>query len=135
MPYVSQLYFKTAIMFLIVGIGVGLQMGISGNHNVIGAHAHINLLGWVTSALFGVYYTLNPAKAQQWIAKLQYGVYVVGVAFLVISLYFMLLGNAYFELLVVISSLVVFAGVILFAVIVYSNNPAREAKPDTTLAY
>src|SRR5690606_32515143 len=53
MPNISNLYFRTAVLFLIAGIGLGLMMSISGNHNVIGAHAHINLLGWVTSALFG----------------------------------------------------------------------------------
>ena len=64
MPRISNLFFRTAILFLIVGIAIGLQMAISQNHNVIGAHAHINLLGWVTSAIFGVYYALNPAKAE-----------------------------------------------------------------------
>ena len=48
MPKISHLFFRTAVLFLIVGIGMGLQMAISQNHNVIGAHAHVNLLGWVT---------------------------------------------------------------------------------------
>ena len=64
MPNVAQLFFKAAVVFLIVGIGMGLQMSISGVHNVTGAHAHANLLGWVTSAIFGGYYALNPAKAR-----------------------------------------------------------------------
>ena len=63
MPRLSEYYFRTAILFLIVGISIGIHMSISQNHNVIGAHAHINLLGWVTSAIFGGYYALNPAKA------------------------------------------------------------------------
>ncbi len=53
MPRISHLYFKTAILFLIFGIGMGLNMAISQDHSVIGAHAHCNLLGWVTMALFG----------------------------------------------------------------------------------
>ena len=50
MPALAQLYFKTAIIFLIIGIAAGIHMSISGDHSVTGAHAHINLLGWVSMA-------------------------------------------------------------------------------------
>ncbi|MEF2552842.1 hypothetical protein VQ042_15970 [Aurantimonas sp. A2-1-M11] len=127
MPYVANLYFKTAITFLVVGISVGLQMSISGNHNVIGAHAHINLLGWVTSALFGAFYALNPAKAQKRLAIIQYGVYTTGVVILSPALYFLLLGNSRAEPAVAIASLIVFAGVILFAVMVFAKDEVRTS--------
>src|SRR5690606_841068 len=97
MPQLARLFFKTAIAFLIVGIAMGLQMAISGNHNVIGAHAHANLLGWVTMALFGTYYAFNPAKAETRFAKRQYWVYTTGVIVIVPSLYLMYLGYPAFE--------------------------------------
>ena len=68
MPRVAQLYFKTAIIFLIIGVSMGLHMAIAGDHSAIGAHAHANLLGWVTMAIFGGYHALNPAKAERRIA-------------------------------------------------------------------
>ena len=73
MPQVSHLFFKAAVVFLVVGLLMGLQMSISGQHNVIGAHAHANLLGWVTMAIFGGYYALNPAKAATRLARLARG--------------------------------------------------------------
>ena len=79
MPKVSDLFFKTAIVWLILGIGAGLQMAISGDHGAFPAHAHINLLGWVTSAIFGGYYALNPAKAARRTAMVHYGLYNVGL--------------------------------------------------------
>jgi len=130
MPKVSHYYFKTAIVFLIIGIAMGLQMSISGNHNVIGAHAHVNLLGWVTMALFGTYFALVPGKAEGRLAMIQYWVYTGGVVVIVPALYFMLLGNEALEPLVAIGSLVSFAGVILFAYMVFAKDaPAsgREA--------
>lgn len=108
---------------------MGLQMAMSGTHNVIGAHAHTNLLGWVTMAIFGGYYALNPAKAQTRLANLQYWVYTAGVAVMVPSLYLLYLGYAAIEPLVGLSSLVGAAGVIMFAVIVYSKEPAARAVP------
>jgi hypothetical protein len=55
MPQVSDLFFKAAALFVVVGLSMGLQMAISGDHNVIGPHAHANLLCWVTMAILGGY--------------------------------------------------------------------------------
>jgi len=131
MPFVSQLYFKTAIIFLIVGIAMGLQMSISGVHNVTGAHAHTNLLGWVTMAIFGGYFALNPGKARSRLAMLQYGVYTLGAVVMSPSLYLMLQGNEAMEPLVAVSSLIAAAGVLIFAVIVFTGEtePVGSIKP------
>src|SRR5690606_7053973 len=124
MPRISEYYFRTAILFLLVGISIGIHMAISQNHNVIGAHAHINLLGWVTSAVFGGYYALNPAKAAGRLPMIQYIVYTAGVLLMVVSLYLLLMGNTAMEPMVAAGSLVPFAGVCLFAWIV--GHPARS---------
>lgn len=125
MPRISDWYFKAAIVFLAVGIAMGLQMSISGNHNTIGAHAHVNLLGWVTSAIFGIYYALNPAKAEGRLPMVQFGIYVLGVVVMVVALYFLLLGNAALEQFVAAGSMITFVGVLLFGYVVFA--PARAA--------
>jgi cbb3-type cytochrome oxidase subunit 1 len=119
LPRISNLFFRTAVLFLIVGIGMGLQMAITQNHNVTGAHAHINLLGWVTSAIFGGYYALNPAKAERRLALLHYAVYTAGVVIMGAALYLLLQGNTAMEPIVAVSSLVTFAGVLIFAWVVF----------------
>ncbi|MQW89889.1 hypothetical protein [Sinorhizobium saheli] len=124
MPRIANLYFRTAIIFLILGISIGLHMSISGNHAPTGAHAHANLLGWVTMAIFGVYHALNPKKAVRRLAMIQYGVYTFGVAVLIPSLYLLLSGNTAMEPIVAVSSLIAFAGVLLFAVIIFSSDEA-----------
>jgi hypothetical protein len=110
-----------------VGIAMGLHMSMSANHDVIGAHAHTNLLGWVTSALFGVYYALNPAKAESRLAMIHFWVYTLGVAAMVPALYMFLKGFAAMEPLVALTSLVTFAGVIVFAVVVFRSPVPRAA--------
>ena len=124
MPAISNYYFRAAVLFLLAGIGIGLHMSISGTHNVIGAHAHINLLGWVTSALFGGYFALNPGKARGRLPLIQFTIYVLGVVVMGVSLYLLLSGNAAAEPLVAISSLVTLLGVLIFAWIVWT--PARH---------
>lgn len=129
MPRIAELFFRTAIIFLIAGIAIGLHMSISGVHNVTGAHAHINLLGWVTSAIFGGYYALNPGKAEGRLPLIHFGVYTLGVVVMTVGLYFLLLGNAAMEPLVAAGSLVTFLGVIVFAVAVFGPGRAGKAVP------
>jgi hypothetical protein len=124
MPRIAELFFRTAIVFLVIGIGIGLMMAISTNHNVVGAHAHINLLGWVTSALFGGYYALNPGKAEGRLPMAHYAIYTLGVAVMGVSLFMLLSGNPAMEPIVALSSMITFAGVLVFAWIVFA--PARQ---------
>ncbi|MEX4006145.1 MAG: hypothetical protein ACT6RL_06640 [Neoaquamicrobium sediminum] len=127
MPFLATLYFRTAILFLIIGIGIGLHMSISGNHGVMGAHAHLNLLGWVTSALFGTYYAVNPLKAAGRLPLLQYAIYVIGIVIMIPALYVLLAGNPGAEPIVAMGSLIVFAGVLLFGWIIFSGDGVARA--------
>jgi len=129
MPRISQLYFRTAVIFLIIGILMGLNMAISQDHSVIGAHAHCNLLGWVTMAIFGGYHALNPQKAEKRLAMIQYYVYTAGIALMVPALYLMLRGNTAMEPIVALASVITFVGVLLFAFIIFSGEKAVLTPP------
>lgn len=122
MPHISQLFFKSAVIWLLIGIAAGLQMAMSGNHSVIAAHAHINLLGWVTSAIFGGYYALNPAKATKRIAMIHYAVYMLGLVLMLPALYFMERGNPQLEPIVAIGSIVTLLAIVIFAVVLFSRE-------------
>jgi uncharacterized membrane protein len=124
MPQLAQWFFRAAVVFLIIGIMMGLQMSISGVYNVTGAHAHTNLLGWVTSALFGTFYALNPAKAELKLARVHFWLHTVSVAIMTPSLYLAFLGYSAFEPLLGVLAIAAFASVLLFAWIVF--RPAEE---------
>jgi len=129
MPRIANYFFKAAAAFLIIGIMMGLQMSISGEHNVIGAHAHTNLLGWVTMAIFGGYYALNPAKAETRLAVIHFWSYFGAVVVMAPSLYLLYLGYLAFEVPLAISSIVAFLSVIAFAVVVFSNVELQASSP------
>src|SRR5437764_922833 len=44
----SILSFRTAVLIVIVGMIWGIVMAISQDHSTFPAHAHLNLLGWVS---------------------------------------------------------------------------------------
>ncbi|MGV3548378.1 hypothetical protein [Rhizobium sp.] len=124
MPRISRFYFGIAIVFLMIGIGLGLKMAITQDHAMAPVHAHINLLGWVTSALFGGYYALNPGKAHGWLPRAQCFIYTLGLIVMLPGLYWLYDGNPAIEPVVAIGSMAVALGVALFAMVVFT--PGRE---------
>ena len=127
MPRIALLFFKTATIFLIIGVAHGLQMGISHDHSAMPAHAHINLLGWVTSALFGVYYALQPAKAGWRTAMAHFVVYVVGMVVMLPALYLKYTGYPQFEPLLGAGSMIVGLGILIFAYVIFSPDDQRAS--------
>jgi hypothetical protein len=123
MPRISLLFFKVATVFLMVGIAVGLHMGISKDHAAMPAHAHILLLGWVTSALFGGYYALQPLKAGWRLAMAHFVVYLLGMVVMLPALYLKYTGYPQFEPALAMGSMVVAAGVLIFAYVLFSADP------------
>jgi hypothetical protein len=65
MPRVSLWFFAVAPVYVLIGMSLGIYMGASGDHSLYPAHAHMNLLGWVTLALFGTFYALARDASQK----------------------------------------------------------------------
>ena len=57
--HASTLSFRAAVIFGIAGMIMGIVMAASGNHSVIPAHAHLNLLGWVGLFVIGILLTVT----------------------------------------------------------------------------
>ena len=131
-PKIARIYFGMAILYLLAGIGVGMHMSISQDHSAMGAHAHINLLGWVTSAIFGAYYALNPGKAEGWLPWTQFCLYAAGLIVMLPSLYLMMTGRPEVEPVVAAGSMGVAAGVLLFAAVVFAGGRSQSANMRNT---
>jgi len=59
MPRVSAAFFIMGALLLLGGMVLGEYMGAHNDFTLAPLHAHINLLGWVTLALFGTFYALT----------------------------------------------------------------------------
>lgn len=129
MPRISRFYFGIAILFLMTGIGLGLKMAITQDHSMAPVHAHINLLGWVTNALFGGYYALNAHKAHGWLPRIQCGVFTLGLLVMLPALYWLYDGHPEIEPVLGMASMAVALGVVLFAIVVFTGGKAETAIP------
>jgi len=61
---------------------VGIIMAASGNHSVFPAHAHLNLLGWVSLFLIGTFYRFHPALDTGRLAIIQAAIWICGTIIL-----------------------------------------------------
>lgn len=52
MPRLAAAHLIVSLLFLCLGVDMGIYMGINKDFTLAPVHAHINLLGWVTNALF-----------------------------------------------------------------------------------
>jgi hypothetical protein len=121
----SYFCFVSAALYALVGMAMGIFMAASHDHTLSPAHAHLNLLGWVSMGIFGLYYQAAPAAGDRKIAK-------VHVAFATLSVWLLIPGVAMAtlgmnEALAVIGSLATIASMALFFFIVVTARPASKA--------
>lgn len=121
---VSRNFMLLGAAFLIVGIVLGMYMGGSGDHSLAISHAHINLLGFVLSAVFALTYKAYPAMAAGRLASAHFWLHFVG-AVMVNLLVFLLLAQIITEAAMVpfapISEFLVLLGVLAFSWNVLKN--------------
>jgi hypothetical protein len=120
---VGFLFFAAGALCVALGMGWGILMGITQDHSMAGAHAHLNLVGWVTLALFGVYYTLTPQAARSGLARVHLLVAVVGVATMVPGIALTIGGGT--ETLAIAGSLITFLSMLIFLFTVLRHGFGR----------
>ena len=132
----SNWYFRIGMLWLLAGIGLGIFMAASHDHALFPAHAHMNLLGWVTMGIFAFFYRLWPAAAATKLARIQFWIYVPAHFVQMASLIVLLRGNAAIEPLVAVASIAVAIAVIMFVVNAWKHtaSPAALTQPVGTAA-
>jgi uncharacterized membrane protein len=122
--------FRVSVSLGLVGIGLGIVMGIRQDFTLMPAHAHLNLLGFVTLFLSALYYRVVPEAAASTLARYQAIVSVAGAVVFPIGIACVLLGgHDRFEPVVVAGALTVLLGMALFAVIVFRTSGQERAMP------
>jgi hypothetical protein len=109
---------------------IGIAMAASGNHSVFPAHAHLNLLGWVSLFLIGIFYRFHPALDASRLALAHVVVWTVGTIVLTCGVAAIYLGRPDLEFIAVIGSLMVLGAMLLFAYLVFRSElwPVKQPK-------
>jgi cbb3-type cytochrome oxidase subunit 1 len=117
MVSIARMFFASALIYGILGMLLGLHMAASHDHGQMPTHAHLLVIGWVSFAIFGLFYHLfgdTVSKALStihlWLAELSFIGIVTGLL-----LYYS--GRTEFEPVAAISSLAYAVSFVLFAII------------------
>jgi len=86
MPRVSAAFFALGVVCLFIGMGMGAEMGASEDFTLMPAHAYLNLLGWVTMAIYGTFYALTHASLKPKLAWTNFALAAIGVLVMIPSL-------------------------------------------------
>jgi peptidoglycan/LPS O-acetylase OafA/YrhL len=85
MEKLDRNYILLGLCWVVVGMALGIWLGITNQQNYANSHAHVGLLGFVASTLFGLLHWAYPALAKSRLALWQFIIYEIGVVILVIG--------------------------------------------------
>jgi hypothetical protein len=120
----DSLMMRAGVMFLLVGMIWGIEMGIRQDFSMAPAHAHFNLVGGVLLFVFGLYYRMVPAARDHVLAKWQGLLHGIGAILFPIGVAVVIKKGEAFIALPIVGSLIVVAAIALFALIVFRTSRA-----------
>lgn len=112
MKRVDLYFLLLATILLICGAGLGMNMGAREDFQLVPVHAHLNLAGWASLALFGLTYRSYPEIASTKLASYHFIVSGTASVLLPIGIGLAVLRNS--SGLVIFASTLWFLGVLMF---------------------
>ncbi|GHF57409.1 hypothetical protein [Seohaeicola zhoushanensis] len=123
MTKLPQYFLMLAVLAALMGMSWGIHMAISQDHSLAPAHAHLNLVGWVTFSIFAFYYHLMPSAAASGLAKLHFGLAVAGLVLMIPGIYLALTQGS--EPMAAIGSILTLLSMLTFGVVVLRHGLQR----------
>ncbi len=124
---ISDFCFVVAALAALGGMGLGIVMGISQDFTLAPAHAHLNLLGWVTMAIYGLYHR-GAGRTGGFAGWTQVGSGALGAGLMAGGLGdYLSSGSDRAMPLVVAGSLLALTGMVLFLGLVLADTLRRRA--------
>jgi hypothetical protein len=123
---VSNNFLRLGVLSALVGMTLGVWMGANQDFVLRPVHAHINLIGFASMMLFGLFYRVFPAAGVGWLPKAHFVLSVLGFLILMPSLTLMLLGKPVFMPGMIASEIMLVASMLLFVLIVFKGTMAKD---------
>jgi cbb3-type cytochrome oxidase subunit 1 len=121
-------FIKIAGVYFFLAVCLGLVMGMIQNFSFTSVHAHLNLLGWVSMAIFGIIYSIYPKAAKSKLATIHFWLHNLGVPIMQGALFLELLtGNTSLTVGIIIGSVLVVVGTLLFVINLFTQINANQS--------
>lgn len=123
-------FFLAASLCILVGANWGLYMSATHDFSTAPAHAHLNLLGWVSLSIMGGFYALLGKDTPLWLVKTNFFLSCAGVVCMITGLGLLFTDTLTLKQLaplIVAGELSVIAGFVSFACAVFLSLKLRRA--------
>jgi hypothetical protein len=117
---------KIGIVYLLVGMSMGVYMGATKDFTLRPVHAHINLLGWTLFGLSGLIFNAFPQLEQSALAKIYFWLYNISVPVTLIGLFMFLSGNPSVDPIVGLGSVLITVSAACFAWLLLTKLPSGK---------
>ncbi|TDL80197.1 cytochrome-c oxidase [Peribacillus frigoritolerans] len=112
---------KLSVLYLAVGLLLGLFMSIAHDYTLTSVHVHINLLGFTTLTIAGILYYAFPELTDHFLAKAHFWLHNIGLPVMMIGLAFTVSGNNSLVLFTITGSFATVIGLLFFVWNVLAN--------------
>ena len=83
MKGLSYWFFTLGVLSVLIGMVWGIQMAATHDHLLSPAHAHLNLLGWVSFSIYAFYYHLVPDATRGLLPRAHFVLALAGLVVIV----------------------------------------------------
>lgn len=108
---------KISVVYFMIGIAFGLYMSIFHVFNLATVHVHLNLLGWMSLAIAGIFYKLYPHLAHTSSAKIHFWLHNIGLPVMMLAIALAILTQVpVFFMLATLGGAITVIGIFFFGV-------------------
>ena len=115
---ISFWFFLVATICVTLGMAGGIFMSATHDHTLGPVHGHLNLVGWVTMALFGGYYHMVPQAGLRLMARIHFVLATAGVVIMVPGIAMAILhgepAGAAIGSILTMASMLIFLGTVVY---------------------
>ncbi|MDC7676182.1 hypothetical protein [Asticcacaulis machinosus] len=118
---IASWFLRSAIVFGLIGMSLGIFMAASHDHTLSPVHAHINLIGWVGLFLAGMFYKTHPSAVGK-LATVHFFVAIIGLIIIAPGIAGAILALPWGAPVAGIGSIITLIAFILFAIGVFRHS-------------
>ncbi|MGO1922373.1 MAG: hypothetical protein ACTH14_00940 [Jeotgalicoccus sp.] len=117
----GQTWLKLSVLYLVIGISVGLFMSITLQLNWAAGHAHVNVVGWLSTLGIGTVLSIYPHLAVNALGTATFWLYHIGVPLFLFSTFFVQVNPGVAHIFTFIGGPMFLLAIILFGVNLFMN--------------
>lgn len=117
----ARIWIRIAVIYLMVGVGMGMFMAATQAFQYAPVHAHVQLLGWASMALVGLLYDRFPEAGGSRLGLAHFWLHNLALPVAMVALFLLMAGNTGVRPILVVGEIGTAVGLALFTANIQLN--------------